>query len=171
MISILDQAKILIRDYCVLIKNASIITFIRLKWISSLVCWLEKMLIRSLSHDQGKALIRLLFLIVWFDYFDQFVAFWSWKKLIRSLSPDQHFLIASRTHTHTLTQCDFLARLRRQCEAEQGHGGGQQTGHDQVEAVVQRTSVWRGARSVFRKKISQAGLGLKKIFFLHILLG
>ncbi len=36
-----------------------------------------------------------------------------------------------------LTQCEFLPRVRREGESQQGHGGDENAGHDEVEEVVQ----------------------------------
>ena len=37
----------------------------------------------------------------------------------------------------SLTQSELLARVRRQREAEDGHGGDEDAGHDEVEEVVE----------------------------------
>ena len=49
-----------------------------------------------------------------------------------TLNPRDH-----STQYCPLTQSELLARVRRQREAEHGHGGDQQARHDQVEEVVE----------------------------------
>ena len=39
--------------------------------------------------------------------------------------------------TPSLTECEFLPRVRGESEAEQGHAGDEDAGHDQVEEVVE----------------------------------
>ena len=60
----------------------------------------------------------------------EFIAPWNQKH--------KYYQIIHLINCNSLTKGQFLPRVRGESEAEQGHAGDEDAGHDQVEEVVER---------------------------------